>query len=137
MKTIDNIIITKSDQTRIRNYFAKNKYGFELRNNLKIVEEKLYFKPVDSKKVPPTVVTMNSKVKVKNLMLNKSFELELVYPDAVDVSNQKISIFSPIGASMFGHSQGSEFAWAGQNGKIKFTIEKIVYQPESAGDYHL
>ncbi|HSI76956.1 MAG TPA: GreA/GreB family elongation factor [Lunatimonas sp.] len=137
MKTIDNIIITKSDQTRIRNYFAKKEYGFELRNNLKIVEEKLYFKPVDSKKVPPTVVTMNSKVKVKNLMLNKSFELELVYPDAVDVSNQKISIFSPIGASMFGHSQGSEFAWVGQNGKIKFTIEKIVYQPESAGDYHL
>ena len=138
MKTIDNTItITKMDQKRLRNFFTKKQNTFELKNNIKIVEEKLSLKPINSKKVAPTVVTMNSKVAVKNLLMNKTFTFELVYPDAVDISNNKISIFSPIGASMFGHSQGDEFAWIGGNGKNKFLIEKIIYQPESAGDYHL
>jgi regulator of nucleoside diphosphate kinase len=138
MKTIDSTItITKMDQKRLQNFFTKKQNTFELKNNIKIVEEKLNLKPVDPKKIPPTVVTMNSKVAVKNLLMNKTFTFELVYPDAVDISKNKISIFSPIGASMFGHSQGDEFAWTGGNGKNKFLIEKIIYQPESAGDYHL
>ena len=138
METINSTLtITKLDQTRLKNFFTKKQNTFELKNNIKIVEEKLNLKPVDSKKVPPTVVTMNSRVMVKNLLMNKTFTFQLVYPDAVDIAKQKISIFSPIGASMFGHSQGDEFSWTGGNGRNKFIIEKIVYQPESAGDYHL
>ncbi len=138
MNTINKTVtITKLDQTRLRNFFTKKQNTFELKNNIKIVEEKLGVPPVEPEKVPPTVVTMNSKVKIKNLLLGKTFTFELVYPDAVDISNNKISIFSPIGASMFGYSQGDEFAWVGGNGNNKFVIEKVVYQPESAGDYHL
>lgn len=137
MKTLNKITITKSDQNRLQPYFNKPN-NFDLRDNLKIVEKKLNAaKAVDSKKVPPTVVTMNSKVMVRNVFLRKTFSLELVYPDHVDATNFKISIFSPLGASMFGYSQGDEFIWSGKNGKNKFVIEKIIYQPESAGDYHL
>lgn len=138
MKTLDKqITITKLDQGRLKDFFTKKQNPFELKANIKIVEEKLGTKPVDPKKVSPTVVTMNSKVQVRNVLLNKTFTFQLVYPDKVDISNNKISIFSPIGASMFGHSQGDEFAWVGGNGKNKFIIEKVVYQPESAGDYDL
>lgn len=137
MKTFNNITITTLDQDRLKEYFVKQN-DFDLKQNVKVVEEKLKMaKAVDSKKIPPTVVTMNSKVKVKNVVLGKSFSLELVYPNAVDTTKFKISIFSPIGASMFGYSKGDEFIWYGGNGKNKFLIEEITYQPESAGDYHL
>lgn len=136
MKT-NNLTITKTDLERLQKFFYTNN-DFEVKPNIKLVEEKINSaKKVDSKKVAPTVVTMNSKVKVKNIALGKSFSLELVYPDAVDTTRYKISIFSPIGASMYGYAQGDEFIWYGGNGKNSFLIEEITYQPESAGDYDL
>lgn len=136
MKT-NNLTITKTDLERLQKFFYTNN-DFEVKPNIKLVEEKINSaKKVDSKKVGPTVVTMNSKVKVKNMALGKSFSLELVYPDAVDTTRYKISIFSPIGASMYGYAQGDEFIWYGGNGKNSFLIEEITYQPESAGDYDL
>jgi regulator of nucleoside diphosphate kinase len=130
------ITITKSDQERLQIYFLKNQNNHEIKNNIKIVAEKLNIKAVDPQNIAPTVVTMNSKVKVKNLLLKKSFTLQLVYPDAVDVNNNKISIFSPLGASMFGYSQGDEFEMIGGNGRNKFLIEEVLYQPEATGDFN-
>ena len=136
MKT-NNLTITKSDLERLQKFFY-NHNEYEVKPNIKLVEEKISVaNKVDSKKIAPNVVTMNSKVKVKNMALGKSFSLELVYPDAVDTTNFKISIFSPIGASMYGYAQGDEFIWYGGNGKNSFLIEEITYQPESAGDYDL
>lgn len=138
MRTLsDKITITNLDQNRLQNFFTKKQNPFEFKDNIKILEEKLRSAVVDSKKVDAKVVTMNSKVKIKNLLIGKSFTFQLVYPNEVDISKKKISIFSPIGASMFGHSEGEEFSWVGSNGKNRFIIEKIIYQPESAGDFHL
>lgn len=136
MKT-NNLTVTKADLERLQKFFYSHN-DFEVKPNIKLVEEKINAaNKVDSKSVAPNVVTMNSKVKVKNKALGKSFSLELVYPDAVDTTNFKISIFSPIGASMYGYAQGDEFVWYGGNGKNSFVIEEVTYQPESAGHYDL
>lgn len=138
MKTLNSLIITSVDKKRILDIFNAQRSHSDLLENLKVIAEKLgTAKTVASKKVPPTVVTMNSKVLVKNLSLGRAMSVELVYPDAVDAARFKISVFSPLGASMFGYSQGDEFVWTGKNGRNRFFIEKIMYQPESAGDYHL
>lgn len=132
-----NITVTKTDQDRLQGLFFKQN-DYEVKPNVKLVEEKLSTaKSVDPKKIAPNVVTMNSKVRVKNVSLGKSFTLELVYPNAVDTTKFKISIFSPLGASMYGYAQGDEFIWYGGNGRNSFLIEEVTYQPESAGDYDL
>lgn len=138
MKNINQITITTVDKKRLLSIFNTTQNYSDFRENIRVVEEKLNSaKTVTSRKVPPTIVTMNSRVAVKNLSLGKAMAIQLVYPDAVDAANFKISIFSPLGASLLGHAQGDEFVWSGRNGKNRFLIEKILYQPESAGDFHL
>lgn len=138
MKGINKLVITSLDKKRLMGLFDHKKNYASLWENLKLIEDKLSSaKTVTSKKVPPSVVTMNSKVEIMNISLRKALSIELVYPDAADAVNNKVSILSPLGAAMLGYSQGDEFVWAGKGIKSRFVIEKILYQPEAAGDYHL
>jgi regulator of nucleoside diphosphate kinase len=132
------LIVTTLDKKRLMCLFAQKTPQAPLWENVKLIAEKLdTAKTVTSKKVPPSVVTMNSRVEVRNLSLGRALSIELVYPDAADAVNHKISVLSPLGAAMLGYSQGDEFVWEGKSTKNRFLIEKILYQPEAAGDYHL
>ncbi len=92
---------------------------------------------VDSKKIPPTVVTMNSTVKFRVSSSNEEFSLTLVYPKDVDDTGKKISILAPVGSALLGLNQGDEIEWPKPGGgTLKVRIEEILYQPERAGEYH-
>ncbi|SFP41353.1 GreA/GreB family elongation factor [Nitrosomonas cryotolerans] len=92
---------------------------------------------VDSKDVPPTVVTMNSTVKFKVSSSNEEFCFTLVYPKDVDASGKTISVFAPVGSALLGLSQGAEIEWPKPGGgTLKVKIEEVIYQPERSGEYH-
>lgn len=94
-------------------------------------------KLVDPHKVPSNLVTMNSIVEVRIIATDKTMRIQLVYPQDADIKKSKISILSPVGAAIIGYRQGDEVAWKVPAGETKIRIEKIVYQPEAAGDYLL
>lgn len=92
---------------------------------------------VESKAVPPNVVTMNSKVKFRISSSDEEFSLSLVYPKDVDESGGTVSILAPVGSALLGLSQGDEIEWPKPGGGLmKVRIEEILYQPERAGEYH-
>lgn len=87
--------------------------------------------------VPPTIVTMNSKVKFVIKSTNEEFELTLVYPKDVDSSGKNISILAPVGSALLGLSQGDEIEWPKPGGGfLKVKIREVLYQPERAGEFH-
>ncbi|MDR2195064.1 MAG: nucleoside diphosphate kinase regulator [Gallionellaceae bacterium] len=91
---------------------------------------------VDSKEIPPTVVTMNSTVRFKIKSSSEEFHLRLVYPQDVDVSGGTISILSPVGSALLGLSVGDEIEWPKPGGgMLEVRIEDVTYQPERAGEY--
>jgi regulator of nucleoside diphosphate kinase len=94
-------------------------------------------KVVDSKKAPPTVVTMNSKVKLRDLETNGEMIFTLVFPKNANIDKGRISVMSPIGTAILGYSVGDSLEWPVPAGKRKIKIEEMFYQPEAAGDYHL
>jgi len=88
--------------------------------------------------VPPTVITMNSKVKVVIGSSRKELELTLVYPQDTDPSNQKVSIFAPVGSALLGLSQGDVIEWPKPGGGVvKIKVKEIVWQPERAGQFQV
>lgn len=92
---------------------------------------------VDSKKVPATVVTMNSRVKFIVSSSNEEFCLTLVYPKDVNDKGDTISILAPVGSALLGLSQGDEMSWPKPGGgMLKVRIEEVIYQPERSGDFH-
>lgn len=129
------ILITEKDLERLSSLIDR------LANNdhAKALEDELsYAKIVRPEEIPPTVVTMNSKVRFVDTETGKERLVQLVYPSEADVNEDRISILSPVGTALLGLSVGESIEWPLPMKKTKMLrIEEVPYQPESAGDWEL
>lgn len=90
---------------------------------------------VDPRQVARDVVTMNSRV-VLNLDDEKR-EVALVYPQDADERAGKLSVLSDVGAAILGYQKGDAIDWIVSDRTRRILIERVIYQPESSGDFHL
>ncbi len=130
-----DIYITRIDKDRIQK--AMNKLmgtNWKPDKHTRDLEAELdRAKVVEPKRIPKDIITMNSKVQL--LLNGKEKEITLVYPEDADTSAAKLSVFSPIGTAILGYREGDTIEWEVPSGISTIVIEKIIYQPESAGDY--
>ncbi|MDD2310846.1 MAG: nucleoside diphosphate kinase regulator [Desulfuromonadaceae bacterium] len=87
--------------------------------------------------IPPDVITMNSRVSLQDMDSGEDLVYTLVFPGDADVESGKISVLAPIGTAMIGYRTGDRITWAVPGGVKNLKVKKILYQPESAGDFHL
>lgn len=92
---------------------------------------------VPSQKVDKDVVTMNSRVRLRDLRLRESMTWTLVFPDDADVTSGKLSVLAPLGLAILGARVGQRMEVNTPGGPRRIQIERILYQPEAAGDFHL
>ena len=133
------IYITEFDMKRLRALIDDAK-RLDRRGNeyLESLEAELSRgKLVAPAKVPPDVVTMNSRVCLVDLDTNEEMVYTLVFPDDADIAKSKISILAPIGTAMLGYRVGDTFEWQVPDGTRRLQVKKVLYQPEAAGDYNL
>jgi regulator of nucleoside diphosphate kinase len=133
------IFITELDRQRLIDLLINAQSG-EYRGSIyleKLRGELERAQTVPSQQIPGDVITMNSKVVLRDLDSGEDETYTLVYPEQANTSEGKISILAPIGTAMLGYRIGDVFEWEVPAGKRRLRIEKILYQPESAGDYEL
>lgn len=85
--------------------------------------------------VPPNVVTMNSRVRIRSTADGESDLCVLCYPgeeDAEEDGVRRLSVLSPLGAALLGVVEGSTVRVIGPRRRT-FVVEAIEYQPERAG----
>lgn len=92
---------------------------------------------VSPQKVSRNVVTMHSKLRVRDLKGYESGTYTLVYPDEASINEGKISVLAPLGMALLGARVGQTVAVSVPAGMRRLKIERILYQPEAMGDYHL
>lgn len=92
---------------------------------------------VSQETVPADVVTMNSKVTLKDLTSGKEITCTLVFPEDADASQNRISVLAPLGMAILGYRVGDRISWKMPSGVHELQIEAIHYQPEAAGNYLL
>jgi regulator of nucleoside diphosphate kinase len=133
------IHITQFDNQRLRDLLAEARYtDYRGSEYLKGLEQELdRAKVVDPKTVPPDLVTMNSRVRLEDLETGEEMVYTLVFPENANLAENKISILAPIGTAMLGYRVGDVFEWKVPGGISRLKIKELLYQPESAGDYHL
>jgi|SRR5690606_28891588 len=83
------------------------------------------------------VVTMNSRVLLKEIETGREIDITVTYPHNADPRERKVSVFSTIGAALLGQKEGDIASWRIPAGIGRFKIEKVLYQPEAAGHFHL
>src|SRR5688572_10103241 len=83
------------------------------------------------------VVTMNSRILLKDISNEREAEVAITYPQDADSRERKISVFSSIGVALLGRQVGDVVSWNTPNGMGQFEILEVIYQPEAVGDYSL
>jgi len=124
--------ITEFDFVRLRRLLTTDKPpGVELQGQWKQLEILLENSDVVApQEIPDDVVTMNSRVWLKDSRSHKNMVVTLVFPgdaksDAA-IESLRAAIVTPIGLSVFGRRVGDEL-----DGNIK--VDKLLFQPEAAG----
>ena len=133
------IYITNTDQQRLKKLIDKEK-EFNTGNKeylINLEQELDRANMVTSQEIPPDVITMNSEVLLKDLDTEEEMIYTLVYPDEADLLNDKISVLAPVGTAILGYRIGDVLEWKVPDGVVRLKVEKLLYQPEAAGDFEL
>lgn len=106
-----------------------------------LIVEQLYDALMNAKMLPPeniasNVVTMNSRVLLRELCSGREAELTITYPKDADNRKRKVSVFSEIGIALLGQQAGDTVSWKVPEGNGQFEILSVTYQPEAVGDYY-
>jgi len=92
---------------------------------------------VASPDVPKRIVAMRSRVRVRDVQADDSQTYTLVYPEEADIGQGKVSILAPLATALLGARAGQVVEFDAPAGPQRLRVEKILYQPEAAGDFHL
>jgi regulator of nucleoside diphosphate kinase len=92
----------------------------ELDSALKVADEKL----------GENIIRLNSYFEVLDQSTGKTLQLKLVLPKLADLSQQKISILSPLGVALIGFSEGMIVEWMLPGGLKKLQILKVVNEQQ-------
>lgn len=133
------IYITEPDYQKLEELLdGMKRTDFRDRDDLTSLEEELdKCKVVAQRAIPPDVVTINSRVRFRDLDTDQEMIMTLVFPNNANFSEGRISVTSKIGTALLGYAVGDVIEWKVRAGTKTIRIEEIVYQPEAAGDYHL
>jgi regulator of nucleoside diphosphate kinase len=130
-----NIVITEADYARLLRLIESSRH-FRKRDaaHLDDLEEEVeHATVVKAGDVPHDVVTMNSRVRIKDLDSGRVMTYEIVFPNDADVANNRISVLAPIGTGLLGCSVGATVEWQVPSGLRRLRVLEVEYQPEAAG----
>jgi len=133
------IFITDTDRDRLEKLLLGTRvWSSRDKEHLQALEEELdKAHIVGSRDIPGDVVTMRSQVRVKDMKSGTEMDLSVVFPSEADLEQGKISVLAPVGTALLGYRVGDTIEWKVPGGLRRLKIERILYQPEAAGDYHL
>ena len=136
MKTKD-IYITQHDLQRLKKLLndipeESHHHNFSVQELINEMNRAIIISP---KEVPENVITMNSRVLLRDVESGKDMTLWLVFPDKMDAVKNPVSILSPLGTAMIGYKVGDDFTWESPTGKKQIEVLDILYQPERVGNF--
>jgi regulator of nucleoside diphosphate kinase len=133
-----NIVITEADFDRLKHLVDSPRYRTTHSMLLMSLKQELdRGRVVAPGRVPKGVVTMHSRVRVRDLGGDEIETYTLVYPDEADINDGKLSVLAPLGTALLGTRVGDVVEFDAPAGTRRLKVERVLYQPEAAGDLHL
>jgi len=130
-----DIYVTKLDFARLLRLVRHNPSAADAAAVAALEQELMRAHVVDSYDILPDVVTMNSRIKLRDMNSVEELELTLVYPPDADAAHRRISILSAVATAVLGARLGDKVRWLSTLGPASYWVEAILHQPEAAGDW--
>jgi regulator of nucleoside diphosphate kinase len=134
-----NILMTDADTRRLRSLTRRLKASGRSRmDRIAALNHRISTANIVSPEdIPRNVVTMNSRVRLRDLDSGKRLVLTLADPFDVTPFGDRLSVAGPCGVALLGKRVGQIVQWTLGAKTRRYRIEQVIYQPEAAGDYHL
>ncbi|WP_207436131.1 nucleoside diphosphate kinase regulator [Sabulibacter ruber] len=131
---MNTIYLTERDYERLHNMVQAQRMVNGTQSVEALCRELKRARVVASKEVPSDVITMNSRVRLREMRSSAEMEITIVYPKDADITHRKVSVLAPVGTAILGCRVGDMIEWPVGNGTVTYKVEGIPYQPEAAGD---
>jgi regulator of nucleoside diphosphate kinase len=138
MKGRPDIVVTATDERRLA-HLLQTKASELDQTTLELLEDELQRATiVDSSRIPPDVVTMNSVVSFEDVDTGERSEVTLVYPSVASGHEGRVSILAPVGSALLGLSVGDSIEWPVPGDRSRrLRVTAVRYQPEAEGQLDL
>ncbi|BDH46710.1 regulator of nucleoside diphosphate kinase [Salmonella enterica subsp. enterica serovar Choleraesuis] len=129
------IIINELDAERIDMLLEKSAFA-SLPVARALASELQRAEMVSPEDMPADVVSMNSRVRFRDLSSGNEYERTLVYPANLTDSANQLSVMAPVGAALLGLRVGDSINWELPGGNTHIEVLELMWQPEAAGEFH-
>jgi regulator of nucleoside diphosphate kinase len=126
-------VVNRLDKERLRPYLEQSPMPAAHRVQ-ELLERSRVVRPIS---VPPDVVTMNSRLSVRDARDDSVETYILTYPDGEADDRRAVSVLSPLGSALLGARIGEEIVFPGARANRRVLIEDLLYQPERSGHLQL
>lgn len=100
----------------------------------RLLEELGRARVVPAGKMPKSVVAIGSRVTYRDEATGQVKSVTLVYPEAADISRQRVSVMTPIGVALLGLAEGAAFYWdTRDNQRRTLTVIRVEQDADSDG----
>jgi regulator of nucleoside diphosphate kinase len=121
------IVITQADAVRLRALLAARRSSERDQEHLHELEMELERARIAAlDEVPHSVIAIDSRVGVLDLVSGERRELTLVLPRESDAARGRISVLAPLGTALLGYRVGDEVEWQMPGGWRRMRIESVV-----------
>ncbi|HLT46208.1 MAG TPA: nucleoside diphosphate kinase regulator [Rubricoccaceae bacterium] len=128
------IYVTEPDRAALSRLITSRQPAHqEVKSLVDLKEELERAVVVPPEEIPPYVVTLNSRVRLRDLDTGDVGEYTLVMPGQADIREGKVSVLAPVGTALLGQQEEDVVEWVVPAGRKRFRIEAVMYQPERAG----
>ena len=104
---------------------AKNEQAMLEHRIMQLEERLLSARVITKKEISKDIVSVGSKVRVKNMDAGKTVEYHIVGSAEANPSENKLSNESPVGKAIMGHKKGDVVEVSAPRGALKFKILEI------------
>lgn len=133
------IYITNFDRERLYSIINNNRLASpKIKAQIERLEEELEKAViVEPENIPADVVTMNTKLRLRDEQSGEERILSLVFPSDANLEKNRISVLAPVGTALLGYRVGDIIEWEVPSGTKTFCIVETIYQPEAAGHFDI
>ena len=110
--------------TKLVNELARDQ-GQRLNPLEKLKQELARAVILDAPDIPPDVVTLHSRVTLRDLESGELEEWTLTYPEHANLELGQLSVLAPVGTAILGFGEGDEIEWETPGGMRRLKLEKV------------
>jgi regulator of nucleoside diphosphate kinase len=133
--SVETILITEPDMAQLADLLdGERRWPMLERKHVRALARKLARAAVvHSKAIPPDVVTLESRVRLRDMDKGNDATSVVVMPAHASPASGAISVLSPVGAALMARRQGDEVEVPVAGGSRRLRIEQMLHQPEASG----